>query len=109
MSNPWPMPDPRFESPHFDILSWLEDELTYADSKWPIDAHDALMTESGIDGKFGDDIQMYLHRASVLGMNNPLGLQALGKACTTIIHAIESAQRVFDTTLPPGGIPSGSA
>lgn len=91
-----------------NLIWWLEEELRYATAKWPKDAHDELMRDSGIDGKFGDDIQMYLHRASVLGMNNPLGLQALGKACCVIIKAIESAQRVHQISIPYPGVSSGN-
>lgn len=68
-----------------------------SDDNW---THDPLMT------KWSDKIGMYLHRADILGLDNPLGRQAAAKAVATAHGMLESIVRVHGD-LPPGGVPSG--
>lgn len=93
------------------VEEWLNKELLYARGKWSIDAHDALTAgfdpDHWMDSVWVRDINMYLHRAGVLGLDNPLGRQALGKALTTVFMCVESVQRHYGP-LPSPGVSSGA-
>lgn len=47
-------------------------------------------------------VGMYLHRAKMLGLDNPLGRQAVGKAATTAVAYLESMFRRFESVPSPG-------
>lgn len=86
---------------HGDVLRWLEDERAYAEAKWPPEAHDDLPPEETRAW-----VEQYLHRAMVLGVDVPLGRQALAKALRTLQAFTESVVRRYGP-LPPAGVPSG--
>ena len=91
---------------HSRWQAWFEGESKYQDAKWettrPI--HDELMRREGVSigGRWDNDINMYLHRAMLLGLDQPNGRQALAKAAMVIIAAVESAERVFGSLPEPG-------
>lgn len=94
---------------HSRWSKWFEGESKYQDAKFPFRTkHDLWMAEEGFSkgSRWRDDIHMYLHRASILGLENPNGRQALAKAAMVVIAAVESAERVFGP-LPEPGHPSG--
>jgi hypothetical protein len=47
-------------------------------------------------------IDNYLKRAEILGLDNPLGRQAVAKAATTAVAYLESMFRRFDSVPSPG-------
>lgn len=95
---------------HSTALNWLATELDYADQKREEtigrDHDDADMKALGLDGIFAQDIRQYLHRAIVLGVENPNGRQALGKMVAVGVAAMESAVRCFGD-MPEAGRASG--
>ena len=86
--------------------AWFKGETGYQDGKWDSvrGEHDALMAGDGLskNGRWRSDIDMYLHRAHVLGLDNPNGRQALAKAAMVVIAAVESATRVYGPLPEPG-------
>lgn len=91
------------------MLQWLNEEWIYADTKFDDQrkTHDAYMQEESPRGGWWENqVYQYLSRASVLGMDNPLGRQALIKMLAAMTGMIESMIRVHG--LPPKpGVPSG--
>lgn len=51
-------------------------------------------------------IDMYLHRARTLGLDNPLGRQAVAKAAATAVGYLESIIRLYGN-VPGPGVSSG--
>lgn len=93
------------------LLMWLTAERQrYSDVKYS----DKKECDSHIqeDGGIGDDswywgfIGNYLKRAQLMGLDQPNGRQALGKAIVTLMDALESSIRVFGP-MPQPGVPSG--
>jgi hypothetical protein len=86
--------------------AWFEGESKYQDAKFDASrsVHDQLMRSEGvrIGGRWEGDINMYIHRANMLGLNKPNGRQALAKAAMVVIAAVESAERVFGPLPEPG-------
>ena len=86
--------------------AWFDGESQYQDSKWDDvrHTHDQLMKSQGLqsDGRWYGDINMYLHRANLLGLENANGRQALAKAAMVVIAAVESAVRVHGPLPEPG-------
>lgn len=94
--------DPDSDSP---VLDWLAVELTYASEKWPDDEEQSRVAFGSCD-QLIEDVSMYMHRAKVLGLKNPLGRQALAKALMTLFRYTEATVQVHGG-LPPAGVPSG--
>mgnify|MGYP001069442799 CR=1 FL=1 len=91
------------------LLEWLIDEVNYADEKRPDRTNDdAALREAapGLVSPWEMDVLMYLQRSRVLGYDNPLGRQALGKALSTLFAMVKGVAREFGE-LPPAGLPSG--
>lgn len=92
------------------VRQWVRREREYADAKFDDQriGHDEEMRQYGIeeDGFWIRQILQYFDRAQVLGLDNPLGRQAMGKAYMTLGGFLESMVRVYGL-LPPGGVPSG--
>lgn len=98
----------RMEIRHY-VDSWVREELAaYADQKWnDRDANDGRWSEGFMPGAFWRDfIDQYLHRAAVLGIDNPGGRQALLKALVTVHEATVSMLMEFGSA-PAPGYPSG--
>lgn len=90
------------------------DEARISAMDWTIAEHRAYESDKfdrGLDDAkapedWSDRIEMYLHRAQTLGLDNPLGRQAVAKAATTAISYLESVFRVYGS-VPSPGVPSG--
>lgn len=95
-------------------LQWLQKELEdYADPKWEEalaarPGHDIHMAEEGVErGLFWEaQVTQYIQRAATLGLDNPLGRQALCKGWAAYLGMLESMVRVYGPP-PAGGFPSG--
>jgi hypothetical protein len=89
---------------HFeDAMTWLriEREL-YQARKWDYEDEDKEWTHE----RWIEQINMYLHRAKVLGLDNPLGRQAAAKATATCVAMFENLFANFKT-VPMPGVASG--
>lgn len=83
-------------------VDWIEVEhQLYEDPKFP-DHADDNRTAEGWEARIG----MYLRRAQILGLENPLGRQAVAKAATTAVAYLESMFRQYDS-VPSPGVTSG--
>jgi hypothetical protein len=79
-------------------IDWIEAEhSSYEDNKFAEEADDAKSTE-----EWNERIEMYLHRAKILGIENALGRQAVAKAATTCVAYLESMFRVYGYIPSPG-------
>lgn len=85
-------------------LVWLRGEYAYMRRKTPVKTDDARTANE--PEKWDELIGMYLHRARTLGLDTPLGRQAIGKAAATATGYLASVQRVHGE-LPPAGHRSG--
>lgn len=83
------------------VAHWLEAERDYAEHKWTPQQTDELTAD-----QYEQWVGNYLHRAIVLGVENPLGRQALAKALRTLQAITESVVRKHGE-LPMAGVPSG--
>lgn len=84
-------------------VDWIEVEhRMYEDVKFP----DHELDDSKLPDQWAQAINMYLHRAQTLGLDNPLGRQAAGKAATTAVAFLESIFRQYGQ-IPVPGFPSG--
>jgi hypothetical protein len=83
---------------------WVHDEAEYEKQKTPTDTDDyrTVRTPEQWDHLIGD----YLHRARVLGLENPAGRQAVAKAAVVAMGYLESVVRSYGA-LPEPGVPSG--
>jgi hypothetical protein len=92
------------------IRQWVRQERQYADTKFDDQRalHDDEMRRHGVsdDGFWLRQIMQYVARAQVLGLDNPLGRQAMAKAYMTLGGCLESMVRVYGR-LPAPGVPSG--
>jgi hypothetical protein len=98
-----------------DALRWIKEERVYARTKWSTDAYDdvtrvSVLAESDRPATalptWDFWIQQYLHRALLLGLNTPNGMQAVGKLATTAAAMLDSVGRLYGP-LPAPGLPSG--
>lgn len=98
------------------VLTWLQRELEeYADAKfnendtWTAQQADDVHTRDGVGGDswWLRQIEQYLGRADVQGLDTLGGRQALFKACTTMLGLLESTVRVYGPP-PRPGVPSGT-
>lgn len=93
-------------------LRWLRDEWKkYADPKFDAnreEVHDPHMRNEGVgEGSWWENqVLQYIRRASVLGLDNPLGRQALCKGLACYTGMVESMIRVHGDP-PAPGVPSG--
>ncbi len=84
------------------VQDWLDKERGYAEGKWPTGTVDDTIT----DLRYVEWVEQYLSRSLVLGLETPLGRQALGKALRTLLAFTESTVRTRGP-LPMGGVASG--
>jgi hypothetical protein len=84
------------------VLAWLEGERAYAEGKWKPGHVDVEITPA----RYKQWVEQYLHRALLLGLENPLGRQALAKALRTALAFTESVVRRYGD-IPAPGVPSG--
>lgn len=90
-----------------EVFSWLRGERAYQVVKFGPDQDDRHTREGlGYDGWWWRQLTNYYHRALVLGLETPVGRQALAKFVATACGLLESAVRQYGT-LPPPGVPSG--
>jgi hypothetical protein len=83
-------------------MDWVTAEhKVYEGDKFTNEEDDALTTD-----EWENNVVKYLDRARVLGLDNPLGRQAVGKAATTAIAYLESVFRNH-RSVPSPGFPSG--
>jgi len=91
-------------------IEWLQAELNYSDAKHGDrrPEHDVEMANDGVAPGFfwADEVMNYVHRANVLGLDNPLGRQAIAKGFAVYEAMLESVERVYGP-LPEPGVPSG--
>lgn len=93
-------------------LKWLRTEhAEYADPKFDSHRekdHDAHMRDEGIglDSWWENQVFQYVRRASTLGLDNPLGRQALCKGLACYTGMVESMIRVYGDP-PAAGVASG--
>lgn len=86
-------------------IDWLiAERQTHQASKWDYDEDDRRTRED--HEEWVRRIDMYLDRARVLTLENPLGRQAIAKAAATAVGYLESVFRVLDEVPAPGS-PSG--
>ena len=86
-------------------IDWLKVErLMYQGGKFDAEDDDDLTTER--PEEWDRRIDMYLHRGRLLGLDNPLGRQAIAKAAATAVGYLESVFRVHNS-IPAPGFPSG--
>lgn len=92
------------ENPQYrGALDWINVEHdNYQTIKWSQERDDDLTAE-----EWRGQVDMYLHRATVLGIDNPLGRQAVGKAAATAVAYLENMLRRYQE-LPAPGFPSGT-
>jgi hypothetical protein len=84
------------------VREWLDGEREYAQTKWPTGHVDVEITPA----RYKEWCEQYLHRALLLGLENPLGRQALAKALRTALAFTESVVRRYGD-IPAPGVPSG--
>ncbi len=56
--------------------------------------------------RWADFTGNYLQRAVIFGFDSEKGRQALGKACVTILHTLETAIEIYGD-MPKPGVTSG--
>jgi len=92
-------------------MRWLQAEYIYADNKFDTvreSDHDPIMAEEGVgDGSWWENqVLQYVRRASTLGLDNPLGRQALCKGLAAYTGMVEAMIRLYGEP-PEAGVPSG--
>lgn len=88
-------------------FTWLLGERSYQVRKFGTELDDRHTVDGlGEDAWWWRQLASYFHRARVLGLDNPVGRQALAKFTATAVGLLESAVRVHGE-LPPPGVPSG--
>jgi len=93
------------------VLEWLREEWEhYANAKQDDyrPAHDATLAREGIGpGSWWEsEVLRYMHRANVLGLDNPLGRQAACKGMAVYVDMCAAITRVHGDP-PKAGVPSG--
>lgn len=87
------------------ITEWLETERAYAEAKWPPSHTQLVLIQEGKEG-VEKWVGQYIHRAFLLGLDTPLGRQALAKATRTLLAFTEAMAVVYGDP-PSPGVPSG--
>lgn len=89
-------------APHEAALDWIDCEhAAYQGQKFD-PTEDDEHTQTPDETWWEDRINMYLNRAKLLGVENPLGRQAAAKAAATAVGYLESVFRVFGSVPSPG-------
>lgn len=92
-----------------DVLAWLISERSYTITKFGTDAdrrHTTEWMEKSGDGWWDQQLDNYLHRAFVLGLDTLVGRQALAKFVSTAAGMLAAAVQVYGP-IPEAGVPSG--
>jgi len=99
--------EPNPNSAAAEAFAWLVAERHYQVGKFGFEMDD-VHTRVGLDEDswWWQQLTNYIHRANVLGLDNPLGRQALAKFAATACGLLESAIRIYGS-LPSPGVPSG--
>lgn len=83
-------------------LDWIMAEhKLYQSKKYGEERDDELTAE-----EWRGQVDMYLHRATILGLDTPGGRQAVGKAAATAVAYVENVFRRYGS-MPAPGFPSG--
>jgi hypothetical protein len=89
------------------VLLWLRAELLAQRTKFSEEDDLRHVTEGiGTESFWQHQLEMYLHRASVLGLDQLNGRQALAKFVATAAAFLKAVVRVYGD-LPEPGHPSG--
>jgi hypothetical protein len=93
------------------VLQWVRDEWArYSTDKYDDDRdrQDGIMRREGCDAGswWNEEVMRYVHRAHILGLDTPLGRQAVMKGAAVYLDMCASIIRVHGDP-PPGGRPSG--
>jgi hypothetical protein len=94
-----------------DFTEWVIKESAYQNAKNIYTGrrnHDltSLRLGDAEDNTFWRDIEMYVRRAKLVGLNTLVGRQALAKGYMVYTAYVEEVIRMFGP-LPVGGVPSG--
>jgi hypothetical protein len=90
-----------------EAFAWLAGERRYQLAKFGTTLDDEHTREGiGTESWWWQQITNYFHRASLLGLDNPLGRQAIAKFTATACGLFESVIREYGAP-PPPGVPSG--
>jgi hypothetical protein len=97
---------------HEYLLSWLRQELAYVDEKFPPSirvVHNSELEKEGVsfNSYWFQQVYQYVKRAEILGLDNPLGRQAIAKALSTMFGLVEGVVATYGE-LPPPGVSSGN-
>lgn len=84
------------------VVRWLRTERVYQRNKF---GDYEVAKGKGAD-YWEQQVGQYLHRATVLGYETPVGLQAMMKAVATAMAMAEIVSREHGPP-PPPGVPSG--
>jgi len=94
-------------SPQSETFEWLIGERGYQLRKFGTDLDDKHTLEGvGQDSWWWQQLFMYLHRSSILGLHSEVGRQAVAKFAATACGLLESVIRTHGP-LPLPGVPSG--
>lgn len=93
------------------VAAWIAAERAeHADPKWRASVNrDVALTHMREDPAghwYLDYVRQYMHRASLVGLSSLSGRQLLGKACVTLLHALETSVECYGP-MPEPGKPSG--
>lgn len=94
------------------IIKWLKGERDYTIGKFGLESDDLHVQQFNskeieyVPEWWDQQFKNYLHRAKLLGLENPNGRQALAKFVATAVGMLEAAVRVYGP-LPEPGVPSG--
>jgi hypothetical protein len=90
-----------------ETFAWLVAERRYQTKKFGTELDDQHTADGlGLDGWWWQQLTNYYHRASVLGLETPVGRQAIAKFTATACGLLESVIRLHGH-LPAPGVPSG--
>lgn len=95
--------------PFADAIAWLlVERRDYQPKKFDYQDDVDKLSEGVGQGSFWDRaLTNYLHRAGLMGLDTPAGLQAIGKFAATAVALFEAACVAYGPP-PPAGLPSGS-
>jgi hypothetical protein len=87
---------------------WLAREWSYQNRKFDQGHRNRDTTTFGTeDDEWKRALDMYYGRAKILGLENPLGRQALAKMVATSVAMLDNVIERYGQ-LPPPGTPSGN-
>ena len=90
------------------IFDWMREEAEYTRTKWTQEKNDEATKGNYYleENMWRQNLEMYLHRSTMLGLDLPGGRQALAKWAITAMSLLESAIRLYGP-LPVPGVTSG--